>query len=356
MRYLSVLLLLSCITINAHAQVVLSANGEGNTYDLINNTLAAGYTAVETPDCGHSEFGDHIDEVWDDELDAYVFRFHIHVTPDNDRCKNYDRQRNEIKTYDKSPDNLKAISGETVTYKWLFKIDDGFQPSPSFTHLHQLKAVGGSEESMPLITLTARKGSSNKLELRYAENTTQETIHQVNLSEFTGEWVEVHELVTFGENGSYDLEIVRLSDQETIMEYHNSDIRMWKTDAEFMRPKWGIYRSLNNADDLRDEIILFNDFSIKEELPTNMSSIVKSQPLKLYPNPCASSFQIDFRTAADINNIKIYNTSGELMKTINKAYSKPIDVSYLKTGMYLLSVHFKNNASKSVCFVKKSGL
>ena len=55
-----------------------------------------------------------------------------------------DRQRMEIKTYDKSPDNLVGVTGETVEYRWKFKLDSGFQPSASFTHLHQLKAVGGA--------------------------------------------------------------------------------------------------------------------------------------------------------------------------------------------------------------------
>ena len=46
----------------------------------------------------------------------------MHVTPDNDRCINTDRQRNEIKSYDKSPDNLLGVEGEEVVYKWKFKL------------------------------------------------------------------------------------------------------------------------------------------------------------------------------------------------------------------------------------------
>ena len=65
---------------------------------------------------------------------------HFHV----DRCINSDRQRNEIKTYDKSPDNLLGVEGEEVVYKWKFKLDADMQLSSSFTHVHQLKSVGGS--------------------------------------------------------------------------------------------------------------------------------------------------------------------------------------------------------------------
>ena len=34
---------------------------------------------------------------------------------------------------------------------------------------------------------------------------------------------------------------------------------------DFIRPKWGIYRSLNNPGDLRDESTRFNAFSIQEQ-------------------------------------------------------------------------------------------
>jgi len=55
-----------------------------------------------------------------------VFRFFIHAAIDNDRCINFDRQWNEIKTYEPSPANLKRIIGETVEYKWKFKLPTGF--------------------------------------------------------------------------------------------------------------------------------------------------------------------------------------------------------------------------------------
>ncbi len=66
----------------------------------------------------------------------------MHVTPDNDRTINYDRQRAEIKTYDQSPDSFIGVEGEIITYRWKFKLPVGFRQSSSFTHIHQIKAVG----------------------------------------------------------------------------------------------------------------------------------------------------------------------------------------------------------------------
>ena len=183
-RYLArkvwpVIFLCIFVQYDVFSQVILKADGPGETYELISSVLTSGGDAVEVPDCGHQEFGRHIDEAFDAALDAYVFRFFVHKTPDNDRCVNFDRQRNEIKTYDKSADHLLATLDETVEYKWKFKLDADFQASSGFTHLHQLKAVGGSEEGMPLITLTARKGNPDQIELRYAESTNQITIKKL---------------------------------------------------------------------------------------------------------------------------------------------------------------------------------
>lgn len=348
-RYILFLFLICIISTVSVAQVVLKADGPGDTYELINSVLAPGYDVTETPDCAHPEFGRHIDEVMDDDLGIYVFRFHIHVTPDNDRCINFDRQRNEIKTYDKSPGNLKAVEGETVEYIWKFKLDSAFQPSTSFTHIHQLKAVGGSEEGMPLITLTPRKSSTNSLQIRYAKNTSQTTIKQVALAPFLGEWVEVKEKVLYGEEGTYEIQITRIKDGEILLDYSSTSIRMWKTGASFIRPKWGIYRSLNVPSDLRDEIVLFADFSILEEETTSVKQVIRPEnaALKIYPNPASESVSFEY-TIPETENIKlaVYCLNGKELKTIRNEregkgnYQKTIDVSDLPEGLY--SVKFSS--------------
>jgi hypothetical protein len=346
--------------VTSMAQVILEADGPGDTYELINSVLAPGYNVIETPDCAHPEFGRHIDEVMDEELGIYVFRFHIHVTPDNDRCINFDRQRCEIKTYDKSPDNLKAIEGETVEYSWKFKLDSAFQPSTSFTHVHQLKAVGGSEEGMPLITLTPRKSSTNSLQIRYAKNTSQTTIKQVPLAPFLGEWLEVKERVLYGEEGTYDIQIKRMSDGEILLDYSNPSIRMWKTGASFIRPKWGIYRSLNVPSDLRDEIVLFASFSILEEKATSVDQIKdqESEELKVYPNPAFESVSFEYKLSeSDHVKLAIYNLNGQLLKSIvNQNQSignhiEKVDISDLAEGLYfvrLSSFNFEKSIKLSI--------
>lgn len=294
---------------NLFAQLILNANGPGNTYELISSKLAPGYNPIEVPDCGHGSFGRHIDEIFDADLNTNVFRFHIHVNEDDDRCINFDRQRNEIKTYNQSPDSLLGIEDEIVEYKWKFKLDASHQSSQKFTHIHQLKAVGGTESSMPLITLTTRKGTPDELELRHAETTSAVTLHEVDLTPFKGTWCQAVERVTYGESGTYDLIIKKISDNSVLFSYSNNNIRMWKTQADFIRPKWGIYRSLQYASDLRDEEVLFADFSI-EELPLNPLPV---ELISFDGNADLNSIFLNWKTAAEQNN-----QGFQIQKTINQ--------------------------------------
>jgi hypothetical protein len=243
-----------------HSQIILKSDGPGNTYELINSILAPGNEAVEHPECVHAAFGRHIAEVWDDDLKENVFEFYSHVTPDNDRCEKLDRQRVEIKTYEPSADNLKGTLGETVTYKWKFKLPKGFQPSTNFTHLHQIKAVGGSQD-LPIFTLTARKSKINQLLVIHNNET---TVASANLSEFEGVWVEVTEIIKIGANGTYSISIKKVKSGQELLSFNNENILTIRPDNDFIRPKWGIYRSIKKVQDLRDEAVRFNDFFIKE--------------------------------------------------------------------------------------------
>jgi hypothetical protein len=88
-KYLIILMFIIFSVFSIKSQILLEADGPGNTYELINSVFAPnGGNVVETPDCAHPEFGRHIVEVWDADLQKYVFEFYLHVTPDNDRCIN----------------------------------------------------------------------------------------------------------------------------------------------------------------------------------------------------------------------------------------------------------------------------
>ena len=343
-------------TFNYSAQVVLEADGPGNTYELINSVLALpNRDVVETPDCNHSAFGRHIDEVFDTDLNKFVFRFSMHSSPDNDRCINFDRQRNEIKTFGGSPENLKANLEETVVYKWKFKLASDFKPSASFSHVHQIKAVGGFYASIPMITLTLRKSSPDRIELRYTPTNDQNTIKTANLDLFRGNWVEVTETIKFSQTGTYSIEIKNIATSEVVLSYNSTSIDTWQDGADFSRPKWGLYRSLNNVADLKDEEVLFADFSIEEV--TGALSIddlkAKAENILLYPNPSSSEVNFENANSENYDNVALFNYYGKSFSTDKRLKNNKLDVSGLSKGLYFI-VFKKDTTTVKVlkCLIK----
>lgn len=340
-------LFLSVVT---QAQTVLNADGPGNTYELINSILApTGGDVVENQECVHPEFGRHIIEVWDNELNQYVFEFNMHVTPDNDRCINFDRQRLEIKTYEPSPASLKGNIGETIEYKWKFRVPVGFQPSSSFSHLHQIKAVGG-DDADPIFTLTARKGSPNKMELNYYVSSvlSSEKLTSVNLSLFEGTWVQVTERIKVDtSNGTYSIVIKNIATGATILSYSNPSILTYRPDNSFIRPKWGIYRSLNSPADLRDEAMRFNSFSIQENpLTTVVDMVSDHENIDFFQTKNKGLFEFTCTLGERVKLLfELYNLKGEKVKLNfdNMDFAagkttKTIDLTSLPKQAYLLKI------------------
>ncbi|WP_160716749.1 T9SS type A sorting domain-containing protein [Chitinophaga solisilvae] len=346
----------------SHAQVTLSANGPGNTYELIESVLGNG-TADEVPDCAHPAFGRHITEVFDNDLNKNVFVFHIHNTPDNDRCGgNTDRQRNEIKTFGPSPANVKATYGETVTYRWKFKIDAGFIPTSGFCHLHQIKA-GDGDDGSPLMTLTPRAGNPQKLQVIYTPGTGQTGGGEkasAPLSSFKGTWVEVVEKITYTTSGSYQVTIKKVSDGATLLTYTNNNINMWRDGTTFCRPKWGIYRKLVSG--MRDEQVRFADFCIAEGSATCGSTLDETAAapapatadkteadlpvvVNIFPNPVQEVTNIDLQVKeAGATLVEIFDIRQQRVAMVMNASLSPgshrtsLDTHNLAAGTYVIKI------------------
>ena len=343
------------------SQVLLEADGPGNTYELINSVLAPGAVAVETPDTFDPAFGRHIAEVWDAELGKYVFEFYDHVSNPNElqdiSTGDTDRQRCEIKTYASSPDNLKGVSGETVQYKWRFRLPLGFQPSPNFTHIHQVKAVDG-DDGNPIFTLTPRyKSSGNQLELIYVDGTTTNNITtkvaSVDLSLFTGNWVEATETIKLNSAiGTYSISIINVKTGTTILSYSAGNLCTIRPTNSFVRPKWGIYRSISSLTYLRDEAVRFNSFSITELKTTDVDSYSANEnEFKIIPDLNTKTFQIQYYLPVkEAVGISVYNANGQLILPLIQNQNQEsgnhqfqYDATGLKNGLYLIRLNAGSN-------------
>ena len=241
----AVALLQVALAAPAGAKTLITADGPGGTgtYEILGRAFT-----LELPDCGHMV--PHITEVMDDELKKNVFVFHAHVNQDDDRCGAKDRQRTEIRGGKLG--EVVASDGQTVYYRWKFKLPAGFQTSASFTHIMQIK----SDAAAPVMTLTPRN-TTLSIDGIVGVRGTQP------LAKFINTWVVASMKMVYGTAGHIDLKIQKVAGGETLFDY-SGGADTWQGNGSGHDPKWGIYRSLNNRGDLRDEQVRFADFCISK--------------------------------------------------------------------------------------------
>jgi hypothetical protein len=203
----------------------------------------------------------------------FVFIIHRDIDIDRDRVENDDRQRNEIKTYDKSEEAVKGFENETFIYRWKFRINADMEVSTRFSHFFQLKAVGG-DSSQPILTISgAERSGEDGIEVRYSPLQQDTILERQNWAMVTGEWLEAYCRVTFSESGDLRLIVTRMRDDEVIFNIDETGLDLWRGEdaSHFVRPKWGIYRSILDLDNLRpdEETVRFANFSVSEVMPAN---------------------------------------------------------------------------------------
>jgi hypothetical protein len=160
-----------------------------------------------------------------------------------------DRQRTELRA--KSSD-VTALNGETVYYRWKFKLPVGFQETDFFTHIHQIK----SNQADPILTLTPMSGQMF-IGGRIGRH------GSTDLSKFLGVWVVVESKVVYSNNGSLAMTIRRLSDGQVMLSYSGA-VDMWDDGGGTHDAKFGFYRSLDGKSKLRDEQVRFADICVSK--------------------------------------------------------------------------------------------
>ncbi|MBP5521518.1 MAG: hypothetical protein J6X82_03770 [Bacteroidales bacterium] len=218
----------------------------------------------------------HIRQLYDSSLGTWVFAFDIHIDTDTNTGEELDRQRNELKTDNNSPASMVATEGQELENSWSFQLPVGMKTTSSFTHVHQIKGLdnkaGTADISQPVITFTCRSTSSRQ-EFQVihvspsSEGSTLTYLAKVPLSDFLGEWVTVSERMTCSSSGTYSVSISRNRDGKQLVNIQNVPLCLWRSGTPGLRPKWGIYRWIGEgrsaASQLRDETLLFADFSVK---------------------------------------------------------------------------------------------
>ena len=324
------------LSVAASGQATATATADtGGAYE----TLRAAGFLIEGPDdsspaCAgggpgnHAAFGEHIRQTADAELGRNVFAFYSHLPEDNDRCLVFDRARIEIKggPSGQTAPELEHNYGDTSYYRWQFRLADDFVGASSFTHLFQNKAAGGSDSGFPILTLTAR---TSRVELLHngGDGNPSGTLGRLSdapLDRFTGHWVEVTMRQVHANDGALDVSIRDVETGLPILLYTTEDIDLWRGAPQegglINRPKWGIYRSYNEAAGLRDEIVRFASFcgsetaladcpsfialgndgpaAVTKVLPLDGSaSVPLTMPIVWSGSPLATSYQVYLGTS-----------------------------------------------------------
>ena len=230
---------------------------------------AFGKYSIETPQIfnGHSKDFEHIKLVNDSELgNAFAFALRRDIDGDRDKIwpKGKERQRNEIKGYQRSPEPMKGKLNESHHIKWFLKIDKSFQINKEFCHFFQLKAVGSNNIDNPILTLSGvTERGKPQLQLQWWSLKESGRIFLIDWERCKDKWLKCECITKYSQSGSIDFSIHSM-DGEINLKKQLMSLETWRNGFEFVRPKWGIYRSLakeKNKLNPQDQILM-NNFSI----------------------------------------------------------------------------------------------
>jgi hypothetical protein len=250
----------------------LNADPAQDATRLIESVLGAG--AIESPSDGaYSPARPHLLQVpADGVVGPHFALLSIEPTDVNlDRVpmsQGGDRSRTEIKLAPSKGgvhEAFKAHEGDTQVYTWRFRIAPGVKFSQNFTHIHQIKANGGPFADAPVITFTPL--SNGQMEVRHVADKLAKADHTVlgsaPLAALLGKWIDVREEITYSNTqGHYKLALRELQGAP-LLAIDKAGLQMWRSGADHLRPKWGIYRKHDPAlNQHAEDIVYFANFGI----------------------------------------------------------------------------------------------
>ena len=252
------------------AEITLGADLNSSLSAMDQIRSAFGKLSIESPDLfeGNHRGFQHIQMQTDPELGS-CFVFYIHRDLDGDMDKTWppgkERQRNEIKGYKGSSETMKAQNLETTSHTWNFKIDPSFSLTHQFCHFFQLKPVSEKNSPLPILTLSGVVHSGKEeLELRFFDKNSRR-IKLADWEDCKGKWLRIKCITSQAEKGEIHFSI-QSTDGTVSAQHRIENLMTWDSDFSFVRPKWGIYRSLREKDRIRNEEdrVYMNNFTVRK--------------------------------------------------------------------------------------------
>ncbi|MFI7704880.1 CBM35 domain-containing protein [Nonomuraea sp. NPDC049480] len=224
--------------------------------------------AAWTPRWSPSPPGDSVAEAFegieDDRADSHPGVTHIYVSGDAYRFDMHtedrdgsDRQRNEVKGMRTGSGSsyIKILENQTWRISYQMYIPTSLDATSSFTHIAQMKTPGSGA---PLYTMSLPiSGGTPKINLRYWDESEQtHEVGNTNLNPIQGKWLDTTFEFKASDNGY--LRWTLRDGSTTLVDRRMDGTDLWRGDDEYLRPKWGIYRSINSSG-LQDTYLLIRN-------------------------------------------------------------------------------------------------
>ena len=189
------------------------------------------------------------------------YRFNIWKN-DRDTTGGGDRQRTESKGMVTNGSALKLKNGETWVISYEMYMPSSLHGTSKFTHIFQTKTP--KTNGGPWTTLSlSRSGSTETIRARAFSTSGAPDIASTNLAPLRDKWVTVEWTITPGSSGTvgFVLRNGTGSNAPIAVQGKRSGVRI-PDEGDYVRPKWGIYRSVESASsDIQNTYIIFRNYT-----------------------------------------------------------------------------------------------
>lgn len=212
-----------------------------------------------------------------------AYRFDMH-TVDRDGS---DRQRNESKGMRTSSNpSIKILKDQTWRISYDLYIPDTLDGASSFQHIAQMKVPGSGA---PIYTLSAPTG---RLQLRhwnwYPTCCATTEVGSTNLAPIQNKWVNTTFEFKASKNGY--LRWVLRDGSTTLVDRQLNNVDMWPEENTYLRPKWGIYRSIESSG-LQNTYIMIRNLQAHQQTGTTTPSPTPTRTTT--PPPGGNSYEAE---------------------------------------------------------------
>lgn len=189
------------------------------------------------------------------------YRFNIWAD-DRDTTGGGDRQRTEAKGMVQGGAVQKMHNGETWTISYDMYMPATLHGTSKFTHIFQTKTPATNGGPWVTLDLT-RSGGKELLRARAYANSGSPDIASTDLAPLRGKWVSIQWTLTIGDSGKAAFVVRNGTGSTAPVAAKGSMSGVTIPDqGDYVRPKWGIYRSVQSASsDIIDTYLLFRNYT-----------------------------------------------------------------------------------------------